>query len=344
MELDLTPLSVIRQHTTAFRTHWSYFVKHIDAFLIGATLVLAASVFSTPAEARGAGYFGFGPPPAYHQLLEETEASLRANGIYVGAAGTTKLSFPSAMCIGRGIGRRDVCGYRYCVSTGIGAPIEMWKLQHYGFSASGRNVCGRAITPWYGDPPVEVRNFCDDQPKHAGCERGEKENYVKLSLAESTGADRLAREAAERAKAEADAKALAQLQIDAARARRTEIVTTASARGAVAAYPEIARSLYHECRTFADEVFTTDRVEAVNVVILEDCAQGTEQLLLQAIKPAIGVAKGDLAEQLKALHAYAVASVRALDNYRQSIIEARQDRSQRMAGIDERVARIELEL
>jgi hypothetical protein len=49
-------------------------------------------------------------------------------------------------------------------------------------------------------------------------------------------------------------------------------------------------------------------------------------------------------ELIKDLHAYAIASLRALDNYRQSIIEARQDRSARMAGIDQRVARIELEL
>lgn len=308
-----------------------------------ASLVVALAFSSSGALARPAGYFGFGPLPTYHDLLGDTQSWLRQTNSYVWF-GDISLSHPVAACLKRGIGRRDVCGYRFCISKPNMQPVEIWKTHHYGFTANGNGQCGISITPWVGDPPIEFRDFCDLQPKQPDCVNGLKEPYATLSVAESIGAARLEREAAERKRKEAEEHEAARQQLEADRVEREAVIADARQRGPAAAYATIARLLYSSCRRYADTVFTTDLVDKVDIARLDRCAADSEASLLQEVKIALDGAKPAVAEQLKGLHAYTVASLRALENYRQSIIEARQDRSARMAQIDERAARLELEL
>lgn len=309
--------------------------------LVGVTLL----ALCFPTVARPPGNFGFGPPPSYFDVLEKLAPIVLSIAPYeVEAMGSEALMAsivigvaPQAGCLDRGFGKRSVCGYRICAAM-RGFPIrEMWITQ--GFGVWDMRSQGRCLNlpsgdaGWRGDPPVNVVRFCNIQPEFPGCPGGD-EGFSPLSLEESTGAARLARERAEREGRDQDR------QVD-----REMIVREALEFGPTLGYLKMASALYSECRRYADDVFIVDaKVTEEEIASLDACGTDSQALLSNHIRPALDAAPAVAQDAVKDLHAYTIASLRALDNYRQSIIEARQDRSARMAGIDERVARIELEL
>lgn len=337
---------------------------------------IALLCFCTVAtHARPASYFGFGNPPSYLDVLD------RLGGHLAGVASLDEslrslmaVTLPEAGCLDRGAIRRAVCGYRLCGSFQGGAPREFWITNGFGaWDLGPSSYCPAVLTPetgWKGDPVVATPEFCDIHPKHEECP-AKKEGLVPLTLHQSTGAERLEREASLRAEAirtreesERQTREAERLKRDAERlkregelrkamlmaedraARRAMAIDTATGRGPIAVYTALASVVYADCRRYADHVFTIDtKPTALDIAGFEACAKEAQEALQQHVRAAIAATRSQATSELiKDLHAYAIASLRALDNYRQSIIEARQDRSARMAGIDQRVARIELEL
>lgn len=119
--------------------------------------------------------------------------------------------------------------------------------------------------------------------------------------------------------------------------------------GHLRAYPALASYRYKKCQRVAD-VFLDHDLKRFNELFesglesIEDCSRQEEAALADEVKLALARASAQLSDQIKDLHAYTVASLRALTNFHQSAIEARQARAERSAGIDERTTRVELEL
>jgi hypothetical protein len=119
--------------------------------------------------------------------------------------------------------------------------------------------------------------------------------------------------------------------------------------GHLRAYPALASYRYKKCQRVAD-VFLDHDLKRFNELFesglesIEDCSRQEEAALAGEVKLALARASAQLSDQIKDLHAYTVASLRALTNFHQSAIEARQARAERSAGIDERTTRVELEL
>lgn len=310
-----------------------------------------------PVYAKPPGNYGFGPPPSYPDVVVRLVGGAPAESEWA----NIRVTRPEAACLERGGFRRDVCGYVLCASLPNRYEGEYWITVGYGVWEQGATKrCPRPVAEseaWRGDPPVQVRRFCDVQPKFSGCRRTSSEGYPELSIedsrnttfAERVERDNAAREAELIAQKRKEAEALAQkLRIMASlrAAQWQAVIIENEARGPAAVYAALARAVYSNCRSYADDVFDID-VEPGELEVkgLSACASEAEALLLERVKPAVASSKTvSLTEQVKGLHGYAIAGLRALENYRQSIIEARQDRSARMSGIDERVARIELEL
>ena len=119
--------------------------------------------------------------------------------------------------------------------------------------------------------------------------------------------------------------------------------------GKLRAYPKLALYRYGKCERLANiyldadlKVFKESFESGLDAI--KNCVRNEESALTVEIKRALGEAKHVVSEQLKDLHAYTVASLRALANFHQSEIEARRARADRSAGIDERATRLELEL
>lgn len=335
------------------------------AFLV---LAFALSFATAGVFAKPPGNYGFGPPPSYPDVVVRLIGGAPAESEWA----NIRVTRPEAACLDRGGFRRDVCGYVLCASLPNRYEGEYWITVGYGVWEQGATKrCPRPLAEseaWRGDPPVQVRRFCDVQPKFSGCRPTSFEGFAELSVedsrsttfAERVERDNAAREAelAEQKKREADAwveqkrkeaEALAQkIQAMALlRAARWQgVIEDNEARGPTAVYVSLASAVYSNCRDYADDVFDLDvKPGEAEIRGLNDCASEAQTLLLDRIKPALAKTRSAaLSEQIKDLHAYTIASLRALHNYRQSIIEARQDRSARMSGIDERVARIELDL
>lgn len=100
---------------------------------------------------------------------------------------------PYATCMDRGHpGRADVCGYRMCVGfnakNGFGGYVgyqtyTLIKTPRRGsFYWEGGCTVG---DPWEGNPPVAVREFCKDNPKHSACKEGFREDFKAPTLEES---------------------------------------------------------------------------------------------------------------------------------------------------------------
>lgn len=320
-----------------------------------------------PAGAKPPVNFGFGPPPSFPDmvvhLLERapTEDEIAA----------IRLTVPQAACLDRGF-KRDVCGYVVCATLPGKLDGEYWVTVGHGVWKQGKTArCPASVAGeeyWKGDPPVQVRNFCNEYPKFIGCANRVGEGYRPLSVEESmhtTFSERLEVDR-ERRTAEEAARQQRQREARAAHERReTEVleeklklmsearavkrhiaITSGTPLGPVAVYTSLVRVVYSDCRNYADDVFDPDvQPEVVDVMGLELCSKEAQAALNEYVRPAILKSQNAaLSDLVKDLHAYAISSLRSLDNYRQSIIEARQDRNARMAGIDERVARIELEL
>lgn len=92
------------------------------------------------------------------------------------------ISRPIAGCFSRGWGKRDICGYKVCVSVirpNIGRSVELLWLTN-GFSQIGfpnARECRPDFENWRGSPAVELPRFCDFQKGHPDCAVGRVENY-----------------------------------------------------------------------------------------------------------------------------------------------------------------------
>lgn len=284
-----------------------------------AAVLLLAGV----AQAKPPGYFGFGTPPAYLDVMQRVVWYQQRHDVAPWMREYIEVGQPEAGCIDRGF-KRDVCGYAVCVRI-ASAPARRYMLTN-GFGTwmhpqqGCPNIYG-ASRGWQGDPPVQVPDFCAYQPRQKGCRAGETEDRTPLPLEVSTNADQLAQEARDREQ------------------MRTALEP-------VPGYLAMTVHYYSLCRAFADQVFTPDRsATAEDAGFLSACQRHAQSNLQDQVKVALDdLGDAELASEIKDLHAYVLASLRALDNYRQSIIEARQDRSTRMSTIDERVTRITMEL
>lgn len=119
--------------------------------------------------------------------------------------------------------------------------------------------------------------------------------------------------------------------------------------GNLRAYPALAAYRYKKCRDLADVFLDADlkkfkELFESGLESVRTCSAQEEQALAQEVKLALIQAPAGVSDQIKDLHAYTVASLRALSNFHQSAIEARQARAERNAGIDERTTRVGLEL
>lgn len=314
-------------------------------------LLLLVLLLPFAVDARPPGNFGFGRPPAFPSLMRGLNIELRK---YSKVA--TEISIPIAGCYSRGgFGRRDVCGYRFCVRVEGGLRAdEVWVTQGFGFQAGAPGLCNHPFDAWKGDPPVAVADFCSFQPKQEGCEAGRTEGHAQLSVYESTGADELAEAAKEEAAAEkrqADELEAKMAAARAARAAREAELAEIKSRGPVDAYPALAIDRYKYCQEFANTFLSVDarkvigrELQDTGMTLIKDCAAKAEVDLTEDVRAALAKAPARIAEPIKQLHAYTVASLRALANFHQSAIEARQERSERMSGIDERATRLELDI
>lgn len=130
-----------------------------------------------------------------------------------------------------------------------------------------------------------------------------------------------------------------------ARARMAEI----KSKGPLRAYPALASFRYKKCERTANTFLDTDvkkfkTLFEAGLQLIETCAASEEAALGEEVRLALAQSSVGVAGKIKDLHAYTVASLRALTNFHQSAIEARQARAERSAGIDERETRVELEL
>lgn len=114
------------------------------------------------------------------------------------------------------------------------------------------------------------------------------------------------------------------------------------------AYLSLASFRYKKCESIANNWLDPEKqrlgITFVALPMIEDCVKEEESALTADVQLALQVAPENVSDQIKSLHAYTVASLRALTNFYQSVIEARQARAERSTGIDERATRIALDL
>lgn len=155
-------------------------------------LTLLVSAFSL--WARETKEPGYGKPPTYAEAVQAAAVSIGGALLDPASLYGFTINRPFATCIDRGHpGKADVCGYRMCVAfnaknafggyVGFKSYLLIVTPRQGSFYWEGRCTVD---LPWEGDPPVEVRDFCWDNPKHSICRNGEfKEDYRSPTLAES---------------------------------------------------------------------------------------------------------------------------------------------------------------
>lgn len=153
-------------------------------------ILTALLLVAAPAYARQAQEPGYGAPPTYGEAVET--AFMGIGGLLRDPANMYgfAISRPYATCMSRGHpGRSDVCGYRMCVilnaRNGFGGYVgfrtyTLISTPHRG-SFYWEGGC-EVSEPWVGDPPVDVREFCVDNPKHGACKDGFKEEFKAPTL------------------------------------------------------------------------------------------------------------------------------------------------------------------
>ena len=155
-----------------------------SAGLIAGVLLLLCG---DEAIAREAGNFGFGRPPSYRETRELILGHLKLTLKDPDSLRDLTIAKPAADCYRRGIGRRDVCGYKICVAYNaknsfgayIGRKVYVyWKLNGWGTQVfENAGACPILFPDWDGKSPVQMRDFCVFQKKHPDCEKGRKEKY-----------------------------------------------------------------------------------------------------------------------------------------------------------------------
>jgi len=150
-------------------------------------------VVALPAAARESQEPGYGKPPTYGEAVEIALTSI--GGIMRDPASMYgfSISRPVATCMKRGHpGRSEVCGYRMCVvlnaKNAFGGYVGFRTYTLISTPERGPFFWEGGCTvsePWQGDPAVDVRNFCEDNPKHSACKEGFTESFVAPTLQES---------------------------------------------------------------------------------------------------------------------------------------------------------------
>lgn len=128
------------------------------------------------------------------------------------------------------------------------------------------------------------------------------------------------------------------------KAKNATIIEKIKRDGPLHAYIVLVTRRYRNCEEIANNLLDSTLTAVAGMVLVENCTSEAEPALVDEVRLALSVAPANVSDQIKDLHAYAIASLRALNNFNQSIIEARQARAARSAGIDERATRITLDL
>ena len=146
----------------------------------------AAMLLVGTVQARPPGNFGYGKPPTkveVENMVKSHFADKISNPypLHILAIGK-----PTAGCFKRGAGKRDICGYRICVSQNqenalggfMGRETAVyWKTQGYGIQVfRNQGACANDFEQWDGISEVLVPDFCVRQPDHPDCANGRKED------------------------------------------------------------------------------------------------------------------------------------------------------------------------
>jgi len=147
---------------------------------------------------------------------------------------------------------------------------------------------------------------------------------------------------------EATSRRRAEEQLAKSTERNAAAMAEIQSAGPLRAYLSLVSYRYKKCESIANKWLNADNqrlgIASVAFPMIENCVKDEESALTDEVRLALQVAPEKVSEQIKNLHAYTVASLRALTNFDQSVIEARQARAERSTGIDERATRIALEL
>lgn len=137
--------------------------------------------------ARTAGNFGFGPPPSVSEVRGAVNDYLTKDLFRPSGVQDLAIGRPMAACMYRGIWKRNICGYKVCVSynaqnqsgsyVGI-KPYDFWITNGWGTQAMpSYGECANGFSDWSGVPPAAERKFCDVEPGHPDCAGGRVERY-----------------------------------------------------------------------------------------------------------------------------------------------------------------------
>lgn len=128
------------------------------------------------------------------------------------------------------------------------------------------------------------------------------------------------------------------------KARNVATLEKIKRAGPLHAYLALVAHRYRNCAEIANNLLDSSLTSGAGMILVAECTKSAEPALADDVRLALLVAPASVSGQIKDLHAYSIASLRALNNFNQSIIEARQARAARSAGIDERTARMALDL
>jgi hypothetical protein len=128
------------------------------------------------------------------------------------------------------------------------------------------------------------------------------------------------------------------------KARHAAVIEEIKRSGPLHAYLALVAYRYRKCEKIANDWLDSTTLAGAGMTMVDACTSDTEPALADEVRLALLVAPAKISDQIKDLYAYTVASLHALHNFNQSIIEARQARAARSAGIDERITRISLDL
>ena len=149
--------------------------------------VAAVAVLAGNVVARPAGNFGYGKPPTHDETQRLVRQHLKETLKDPSSIQDLEISKPAAGCFERGLGKRDVCGYKFCVAYNakngyggyVGRSVHVyWKVQGYGLNTfANRGACPNSFENWDGSTSVELPRFCDRQPENKDCTEGREEVY-----------------------------------------------------------------------------------------------------------------------------------------------------------------------
>lgn len=134
------------------------------------------------AQARPAGAYGFGEPPEPITLRNDVVSGLGLALRDPKSMQDFAIRQPEAACYQRGIGRRDVCGYKVCVAFNarnafgayVGRTVYVYWFRDGQIFNVVRNggACPPTFPDWQGQPSIVVPDFCKMQPGQPACEAG----------------------------------------------------------------------------------------------------------------------------------------------------------------------------